>query len=108
MKKNQSKIIFIIYNTFFNRLLRIIAGIQNYSAKKIHSFTDYIVNHHKYLNLGIPSELEAQLTGKKREKVIERKYRGDNYTEEIKRFMTKDSSHPIVLLQEKDEVKSKY
>lgn len=87
--------------------MRIIAGIQNYSAKKISSFTDYIVNHYKYLNLGIPSEVEAQLAGKKREKTIERRYRGDNYTEEIKRFMTKGSVHPIVLLEEKDEVKSK-
>ena len=75
--------------------------------KKIPSFTDYIVNHYKYLNLGIPSEVEAKMLGKKTAKPIEKKYKGYNYTEEIKRFMTKDSSHPILLLQEKDEVKSK-
>ena len=38
-----------------SKLLTIVSGAQNYLNKKITDFSDFILNHHKYINLGTPS-----------------------------------------------------
>jgi len=58
------------------------------------------------MNVGIPSENEAFLKGKRKQTQI-RTWKGTNYTQEIKNYLSKESSQPIVYLEEKDEVKSK-
>lgn len=52
-------------------------------------------------------EKEAHLLGRKRGRDTTKLFRGDNYTEEIKKHLVKESAQPIILLEEKDEVKSK-
>lgn len=58
------------------------------------------------MNVGIPSEKEAFLQGKRKQREV-RYWRGENYTQEIKNFLSKESVQPIIYLEEKDEVKSK-
>jgi hypothetical protein len=84
------------------KLLTIITGIQNFVEKTIKSFTDFIVNPHKYLNLGLPSE---NLTGRKRVKEIEKVFKGENVSEEIKKFLSREGPQTDLHLEEKDEIK---
>jgi hypothetical protein len=88
------------------RLLTIITGLQNFLTNNIKSFTDFIINHHKYINIGLPSEKDGTLLRKKR-KNTEVVFKGDNLTEEIKKFISKDGISPSMIIDEKDEVKSK-
>lgn len=77
-------------------------------AGSISNFSDFILNHYKYINIGLPSEKEAKLTGRKREKEIEKVFKGENVTEEVKKFLAKEGfNSQSVLLEEKDEIKSK-
>lgn len=91
------------------KLLTIIAGIQNFACKKITSFTDFIVNHHKYLTFGLPMDKENEEKGKRKYLEIKKVFKGENYTEEIKSFLgVKTQQSSIYHLEEKDEVKSKF
>lgn len=89
------------------KLLTIITGLQNYLNKKIKSFVDFINNHYKYLDIGIPSELESnKLLGKKRTNQ-QKVFKGNNMTEEIKKFLVKDGANSKSYLLEKNDIKSK-
>lgn len=104
MKKIQS--IFIL--TY--RLLTIITGLQNLFEGNLESFTSFIRDHHKYTHLGIPSEKEDKITGRKRlRSKVEKVFKGENLTNEMKRFLSKEG-HVVdgALIDEKDEIKSKY
>lgn len=89
------------------KLLTIISGIQNVCTKSITDFEDFINHPHKYLNFGMPSDRDPTFSGRKRGKALEKVFKGNNYTTEIKNFLGKDGAQPIILLEEKDEVKSK-
>lgn len=58
--------------------------------------------------MGIPSEKEEKITGRKRiRSKLEKVFKGENLTNEIKRFLSKEG-HIVdgMLLDEKDEIKS--
>ncbi len=84
--------------------MTIIAGIQNYSEKKISDFEDFIVNQHKYKSLGFPMEQEALLAGKRKMSQISKIWRG-NVNPEIKNYF--GSVAAVKNLEERDEAKSK-
>lgn len=88
-------------------MLTIIAGIQNYACRKIENFEEFINNYHSFKHLGIPSEVEAMVHGNRKTREIEKVWRGDNCTPEIKNFLGQKLRNPTVLYEEKDEIKSK-
>lgn len=76
-------------------------------SKTIDSFSDFVLNQYKYVSLGLPSEKE-RLSGRKRGKEIEKIFKGDNVSEEIKRFLAKEGIvSQSIIHEEKDEIKSK-
>lgn len=103
MKTTSSK---VILNYLF-RLLTIISGVQNLLSKTIDSFSDFVLNQYKYVNLGLPSEKE-RVCGRKRGKEIEKVFKGDNVSDEVKKFLAKEGIiSQSIIHEEKDEIKSR-
>jgi hypothetical protein len=87
------------------KLLTIVTGLQNVLNKKIQNFSDFILNHHKYISIGLPSEKETKMLSNKRTSI--KVFKGDNLTDEVKNYLNRGAvPASLQLLEEKDEIKS--